>query len=301
MNPSQHSTILIVDDEPAIRTTLVRRLAKWRFKVLTAENGYQAMTLIPSARPHLVLTDLFMPEVDGFELLRHLCETAPELPVIVVSGPGGRGDVIEALRLGAWDYLYKPIENASFLRLAIGRALEKAQLLAENRAYRDHLEAVVAQKNIELLDQQKVLMDRTMGLEKANAALKRLLDQRVTEKNAIEQTMVGNLKRFVFPYLDELESRSLDTHTAAYLKIIRTNIERLISPVYNALGGAYRHLTPAEIKVADLVRQGHSTKSIAAILHTSISTVEKHRNSIRRKLDIVNKKLNLQAYLNSLS
>jgi DNA-binding NarL/FixJ family response regulator len=301
MNPPQHCSILVVDDEPDIRIMLKKRLEKWQFKVLTAENGSRAMALIPSARPHLVITDLFMPEVDGFALLRHLGETAPELPVIVVSGPGERGDVIEALRLGAWDYLYKPIENASFFRLAVDRALEKARLLSENRAYRDHLEALVAQKNAELLDQHEVLMDRTAGLEKANAALKQLLDQREIEKNAIEQTMVGNLKRFVFPYLDELESRSLDQRTAAYLSNIRSNIERLVSPVSNSLGGAYRDLTPGEIKVADLVRQGQATKSIAAVLNTSPRTVEKHRNSIRRKLNLVNKKMRLQTYLNSLS
>jgi DNA-binding NarL/FixJ family response regulator len=301
MNQPQHCTILVVDDEPDIRTTLAKRLSKWQFKVLTAENGYQAMALIQSASPHVVITDLFMPQGNGFELLHHLRATAPELPVIVVSGMGDRDDVIEALRLGAWDYLYKPIENASFLRLAINRVLEKAQLLSENRAYRDHLECLVAQKSADLLDQQKILMDKTVGLEKANEALKSLLDQREIEKNAIEQTMVGNLKRFVFPYLDELEGRSLDKRTAAYLNIIRTNIEQLISPVSKNLGGAYRGLTPAEIKVADLVRQGESTKSIAAVLNTSPSTVEKHRNSIRRKLKILNKKLNLQTYLNSLS
>lgn len=301
MNQPQHCTILVVDDEPDIRMMLAKRLEKWQFKVLTAENGCQAMAVMQAARPQLVITDLFMPEMDGFALLHHLCETTPELPVIVVSGQGERDDVIEALRLGAWDYLYKPIENASFLRLTVNRALEKARLLSENRAYRDHLEALVAQKNAKLLDQHQVLMDRTAGLESANAALKRLLDQREIEKNAIEQTMVGNLKRFVFPYLDELGSRSLDKHTAACLKIIRTNIERLISPVSSSLGGAYRDLTPAEIKVADLVRQGESSKSIAAVLNASPRTVEKHRNSIRRKLNIVNKKQSLQAYLNSLS
>ena len=260
MNQPQDCTILVVDDEPDIRITLAKRLAKWQFKVLTAENGSQAMAVVQAARPHIVITDLFMPEVDGFTLLQHLYETAPELPVIVISGLGERNDVIKALRLGAWDYLYKPIENASFLRLAIDRVLEKARLLTENRVYRDHLEALVAQKNAELLDQHQALMDRTAGLERANAALKQLLDQRETEKNAIEETMVGNLKRLVFPYFDELGSRSLDKRTVAYLNIIRANIEQLISPVNNTLGGAYRDLTPVEIKVADLVRQGESTK-----------------------------------------
>jgi DNA-binding CsgD family transcriptional regulator len=113
--------------------------------------------------------------------------------------------------------------------------------------------------------------------------------------------MVGNLKRFVFPYLDELKELSLENGAQAYLDIIRINIEQLVAPVSKKLSGVYQNLTPTEVKVADLIRQGQSTKTIAATLHTSPSTIEKHRNSIRRKLGILNKKANLQTYLNSLS
>jgi DNA-binding CsgD family transcriptional regulator len=113
--------------------------------------------------------------------------------------------------------------------------------------------------------------------------------------------MVSNLKRFVFPYLDELEGLALGSGAQAYLNIVRTNIGQLISPVSKSLSGVYQDLTPTEVKVADLIRQGKSTKTIAAVLKTSPSTVEKHRNSIRRKLGILNKKTNLQTYLNSLA
>jgi DNA-binding NarL/FixJ family response regulator len=301
MNHPRNRTILVVDDEPGIRMILQRFLEKWKFNVLTAENGHRAMELIQTDFPDVVITDLFMPQMDGFELLKHLRATAPELPVIIISGQGERGDVIEALRLGAWDYLYKPIENASFLHLAIKRVLEKVQLLSENRAYHNELENLVARKSAELLDQQKVLIDKTISLEKANDALKRLLDQREIEKNAIEQTMVRNLKRFVFPYLDELEKSPLGKRSQIYLDIIRTNIEQLILPVSQSLGGAYRCLTPLEVKVADFIREGQSTKSIAAVLNISPSTVEKHRNKIRKKLGILNQKINLQTYLNSLA
>jgi DNA-binding NarL/FixJ family response regulator len=116
----------------------------------------------------------------------------------------------------------------------------------------------------------------------------------------VEQAMVSNLKHFVFPYLEELERRPSGIGVKAYADIIRTNIEQLISPVSHNLSSAYRNLTPTEVKVADLIRQGQSTKSIAAALNTSPSTIEKHRHSIRRKLEILNKKTNLQTYLNTL-
>lgn len=295
------TTILVVDDEKGIINTLDRRLATWGFRVLTAANGRQAAALCRDGLPDLILTDLYMPEMNGFELIRTVRETRTDLPVIVMSGQGELRDAIEALRLGAWDYITKPIAEMSILRLAIERVLEKVRLIEENRAYRDHLEDMVARKSAELIAQQQVLLDKTVSLEKANEALKHLLDQRVIEKSAIEQAMVSNLKRFVFPYIDELEGLHLETAARAYLNIIRTNIEQLISPVSKSLSGVYLDLTPTEVRVADLIRQGQSTKSIAAILNTSPSTVEKHRNSIRRKLGVLNQKCNLQTYLNTLS
>lgn len=301
MKNSRGKKILVVDDECSHLKMLEWQLDNYQFNVVTADNGNSALNHLSADPPDLILTDLFMPEMDGFELLARVNEKNPELPVIVLSGQGGRGDVIQALRLGAWDYLYKPIEQSSFLLLTIDRALEKARLLTENRIYREQLEKLVACKTDELVQQKHALAEKADSLEKVNSALKNLLDQREIEKKAIEEAMVDNLKRFVFPYLDELDTSSLDLRVSSYLGIIRTNIENLISPIAKRLGGVYHELTPAEIKVADLIRQGQPTKTIASILNTSPSTVEKHRNSIRKKLKILNTKTNLNTHLNAIS
>ena len=162
---------------------------------------------------------------------------------------------------------------------------------------------ITYRKQIEndLNSRKQALIEKTISQQKANEALKSLLEQREIEKAAIEQTMVTNLKRFVFPYLDDLERLGCGQDAKAYVNLIRTNIEQLISPVSKKLSGAYLELTPMEIKVADLIRQGKSTKTIAAILKTSSSTVEKHRNKIRKKLHLLKSKVNLHTYLNSLA
>jgi len=162
---------------------------------------------------------------------------------------------------------------------------------------------ITYQKKIEtdLNSQRLALIEKTISQEKANEALMALLDHREIDKKTIEQSMVTNLKRFVFPYLDDLERQKIKKDSKVYVNIIRTNIEQLISPVSRNLSGAYLDLTPTEIKVADLIRQGKSSKSIVAILNISLSTVEKHRNKIRKKLNIVKKKINLNTYLNSLA
>ena len=84
------------------------------------------------------------------------------------------------------------------------------------------------------------------------------------------------------------------------MDIIRTNVDQLINPMESNLRVAYLDLTPTEIRVADLIRQGKQSKSIADSLNISVSTVEKHRNKIRKKLNIP-KNINLTTYLNSLT
>ncbi|CAD7850126.1 MAG: hypothetical protein [Olavius algarvensis Delta 4 endosymbiont] len=145
------------------------------------------------------------------------------------------------------------------------------------------------------------IVERTASLSKTNEALKTLLDLREIEKKSVEQVMLNNLRRYVFPYLDELDLHALDHNVSRLSRIVRHHIEHLIAPMSTSLSSVYADLTQREIKVADRVRQGESTKSIARSLYISISTVEKHRNNIRKKFGILNKKVNLHAYLKSLT
>lgn len=154
---------------------------------------------------------------------------------------------------------------------------------------------------IDLRQKQEDLVHKSSDLEKANNALKAILNQRMVEIKSIEQSFVANLKRYVIPYIDSIDRLNTDKTSQSYIQIIRTNIDQLIAPIAQSLSGAYLQFTPTEIKVADLIRRGEPTKSIADILRTSTSTVAIHRNKIRKKLGILNTNTNLQTYLNSLS
>jgi serine phosphatase RsbU (regulator of sigma subunit) len=131
--------VVVVDDTDAVRTYLVRHLERSGFAVLQAADGIQGLGVIREGKPDLVLCDLRMPNLDGLDLLKFLSQEFPDLPVIVMSGEGLLHDAIGALKLGAWDYICKPIESA-VLDHAISRALEKAGLVKENRRYRANLE-----------------------------------------------------------------------------------------------------------------------------------------------------------------
>lgn len=134
--------ILTIDDENMVREILTAYLEDSGFKVIQANDGQTGIELIRSHQPDLVLCDLRMPGMDGLQVLATVTREFPELPILVVSGMGGMSDAIQALKLGAWDYVTKPIEDMAVLEHAIDHALERARLRRENREHRERLERI---------------------------------------------------------------------------------------------------------------------------------------------------------------
>lgn len=152
LDDSKVYRILVIDDEALLRKTVGDYLEDMGYEVLEAQNGREGLEVFEREQPEAVLVDLRMPEVDGLEVLEEITKSSPETPVIVVSGVGVLQDVIEALRLGAWDYIRKPVEDMDLLGHALEKTLERARLLRENRIYRDHLEEEVRSRTKDLED-----------------------------------------------------------------------------------------------------------------------------------------------------
>ena len=150
MTVSDQATILVIDDEDAVRMSIADYLEDLDFRVIMAENGRIGVERFYSEKVDLVLVDLRMPEMDGLEVLDNISPTNPDLPLIVVSGTGIISDAVEALHRGAWDYVLKPIEDFSVLVHAIEANLEKARLRKENIEYQQRLEQMVADRTSEL-------------------------------------------------------------------------------------------------------------------------------------------------------
>ena len=139
------------------------------------------------------------------------------------------------------------------------------------------------------------------NLEEANTALRVLLKKREEDKGELEEKVLSNVKELVNPYLKRLKNTSLDPQQRAHLELVESNLNDIISPFLHRLSSKYLNLTPREIEVATLVKEGKATKEIAEILNLSMNAVDFHRKNIRQKLGLKNKKANLRTHLLSLS
>lgn len=142
MDPSVR-TILVIDDESISRTVIGRMLETMGFQVTIAPDGATGLQFYRQLVPDLVMVDLFMPEIDGFKVLTTIRDQSPETPVIVISATDRIGDVIQALRLGAWDFITKPVQDQVFLENTVRRVFEKAALTVENRLFRERIQTIV--------------------------------------------------------------------------------------------------------------------------------------------------------------
>jgi two-component system nitrogen regulation response regulator NtrX len=124
-------TILIADDEQGVRESLKRLLEFESYRVLLAEDGTSALEVVRAEFVDLVLLDIKMPGMDGLEALSHIHDGHPELPVVIISGHGTIQTAVEATRLGAFDFIEKPID-ADRILLVIRNGLEQRKLLKEN-------------------------------------------------------------------------------------------------------------------------------------------------------------------------
>jgi DNA-binding CsgD family transcriptional regulator len=142
---------------------------------------------------------------------------------------------------------------------------------------------------------------QTHRLEEMNTALKVLIEQREKDKVELEETILSNVKQLVLVHLKMLQKSGLSAKQLAYLSILESNLNDIISPFLRSLSSKYTRLTPREIQVADLIKIGKTTKEIAEVLNLSTRAIEFHRENIRAKLGLKNKPANLRSHLMSLS
>jgi PAS domain S-box-containing protein len=151
-----------------------------------------------------------------------------------------------------------------------------------------------------LLAREQELENKTRDLEEMNSALKVLLQKREDDRIALEEKMLSNVQQLIEPYFDNLKQTNPSARQTNLIGIIETNIAEIISPFVRDFTALKYKLTPKEIQIANLIKQGKANKDIAEIMGLSVRTIEFHRTKIRRKFGLKDGKDNLQAHLIAL-
>lgn len=154
--------------------------------------------------------------------------------------------------------------------------------------------------NVELQNREAELEGTNKSLEEMNSALKVLLKKRDEDRTELEEKVLLGIQELVVPYLEKLKKSALDKGQEAYVDIARSNLAEITNPFPYGLTSRHLNLTPMEIKVSNLIKQGKTSKDIADLFNLSFRTIDVHRTNIRKKLGIKSEKANLRSLLLSL-
>ena len=284
--------LIIADDEVIISTQLEEFLSTNGFDIVSiATSGVQAVEMARDLKPDLMLMDIVMPgELDGIAAAAKINREL-KIPVIFLTAYADEEMIQRAKPIGPFGYVLKPIQEQQILA-AIEIALHKKNMERKLQEAHDLLEQRVEERTQEL-------QMKSENLEEMNTALKVLLKKREEDKFELEEKVIYNIKEMVQPFLEKLGRTRLDDRQRTFLDILESNLDDIVSPFARKLSTRYLNLTPSEIQIANLVKQGKTTKEIAELLSLSTRTIESHRDSIRKKLGIKNQKANLRTHLMS--
>lgn len=239
---------------------------------------------------------------------------------IVTHGQGG----LQNGAIQRKDGTVVPIDITSTVIQYSGRKVIQAAFrdITEHRQMEDTLERLVRERTAELSEKNKQMVEEikerkraeaalrkktkelqlhTGKLEELNSALKVLLKRREEDKTDLEEKIISNVKEIVEPYVKKLRKTRLNMDQSTYVNIIETNLNGIISPFLRDLTSKHPNLTSREIQIAYLIKAGKITKEIMDIMGSSKGAIDFHRNNIRAKLGLKNKKSSLRSYLLSMS
>ena len=148
---------------------------------------------------------------------------------------------------------------------------------------------------------RETLNEQARSLEESNIALKVLLNQRDLDRQALERKVLSNVKGLVLPYVEKLKGARLKPRERTLVEIVDAHLQDIISPLLQNIANADIILTPQEMHIAALIKDGQSSKEIAEVLHITEATVNFHRKNLRIKFGLHNRRVNLRSYLLSMS
>ncbi len=299
--------ILVVDDEKDFADIIRCLLQKEGFQVTAAYGGTEAIGMVRAESFDMVITDICMPPPDGVEIMKAVRSVNDETEIIVITGYPSVDLAVNSLRdFQAYDFCMKPLTDIPLFFLKIHKAFEKQALRKEKSilleklisANRELKQEISRHEKTEksLRNSEKELHEEKQRLKDINIALKVLLNQREKDKKRLEEKVFFNIQKLILPYLEKLKAGGSDQQQNSLLSIIEDNLNAITAPLIHGFSPEQLQITPKEIEICNLIRQGRTSKEIADILCVSHKTVDAHRNNIRKKIGL-DRKSNLRTFL----
>ena len=335
--------ILIVDDDSLNLQIIANMLKKEGYQTDLAKNEKTALKKIKEHKFDLILLDIIMAEMDGYEVCKIL-KASPEtmdIPVIFITLKDEMENLLKGFDAGAADYVTKPFNSAELLaRVRINLKLKKErdnekELIVRLKAALDernkteqalqqihyNLERLIEERTSELLlknhrlveeiaqrkqteeafkNRKRELKDQSRNLRERNNSMKVLVKMREKDNEEFKEWVLSNVKNLILSYIKKLYKTKLDKKGTNYVSILESSVNDILSSNSQRLSSKYMNLTSREIQVANFVKDGMGSRKIAELMETSTRTIDFHRDNIRKKLGLQDKKVRLQSYLLSI-
>jgi DNA-binding NarL/FixJ family response regulator len=292
------------------------------FELDTCQQAEDAVQLVSDGikqkRPYFaIFLDVRMPPGrDGVWAAEKIRALDRQVNIVIVTAYSDVHPEEIGKRLGSSShllYIQKPFFRQEIFQLAV--ALSENWLMQKRLlGIQKELEGTIRRKTHSLRESNKKLeaeireraaiadelIEKSDSLLELNTALEVILNKREKDKEGLEEKIMLNIKDRIRPFINKLNNSNLTDKQRSYLQTIETNLKDLTSSFSKSLSSVNLNLTPSEIQVASLIRNGNSSKEIGTILHISEKTVETHRKNIRKKLGITSRSENLRTILLSL-
>jgi two-component system, sensor histidine kinase len=254
--------LLIIDDDVGLANSIKYYFEDMNCEVFVSYSGEGGIQMVLKEKPDIVIVDLNMPGMSGLEVITFLSKHHADTPTVVVSGTGIIKEAIKSIKIGAWDFVTKPIMNFEELEMSVLKALEKAQLIMENTNYKENLELLVKERTeqVEHKSRQLELMVKELQATKekliaADRLKSEFLAQISHEIRTPINILIGYSEILRMEFEDKLSDnfeQSYTVVTKASKRIIRT-IE-LILQMSELVSGTYT-LANEDIDLNELVEE----------------------------------------------
>lgn len=297
--------IMVVDDDSSILRGLNRVLSNL-YKVYLAKSAQEGINTFKNHIACIIL-DIKMREVSGFEAYKRFKALDPLVPIVFYTAYQSDHDLSAVINQYKPEGYVEKGGNIDVLINLVKESIQKCHLARANQIQQQQLQRAVSELKNEIEKRKKIesqlkrkgerLNTEKIKLEEVNTALKVLMSQLKDNNKELEENILANVKESILPLIKKVDNGQLSQRQKKMLAMIQENLANLVSPFIKTLNSDYLNLTPGEIQVADLVRSGKNTKQIADILSLSPRTIEAYRQSIREKMGIKNKKINMRTHL----